>query len=188
MRNFTLVLRSVSHIFSSLWNVGWWREHIWNPLVSNVIQGRAISVHFYITTYILSGGISVCFRKWVHFTPLPLLALLLFILKGVKHLFLKLKANSLYESLENPEVDYYLKIWITISKSGLQSRNGGRPIPRKICRLLLWQVHWNVNQFTQERSKESYGKCILYNLRKVSGNPLKISENKWTNLTIFLWH
>ena len=116
---------------------------------------------------------------------LPDLVLLLFILKDVKHLFLKLKANSLYESLENPEVDYYLKIWITISKSGLQSRNGGRPIPRKICRLLLWQVHWNVNQFTQERSKESYGKCILYNLRKVSGNPLKISENKWTNLTNF---
>ena len=138
MRNFTLVLRSVSHIFSSLWNVGWWREHIWNPLVSNVIQGRAISVHFYITTYILSGGISVCYRNWVLFTLPPLFALSLFILNGVKHIFLKLKANSLYASrwkralsidcnlsggLQSRNLDYNFEIWITISKSGLQSRN-----------------------------------------------------------------
>ena len=116
MRIFTLVLRFVSHIFSSLWNVGWWREHIWNPLVSNVIQGRAISVHFYITTYILSGGISVYYRNWVLFTLPPLFALSLFILNGAKHIFHKLKANSLYESLENPQVDYNLKIWITIWK------------------------------------------------------------------------
>ena len=74
------------------------------------------------------------------------------------------------------QVDYNLEIWITISKSGLQSQNGGRPIPKKICSLLLLQVHWNVNQFTEEPRKESYCKYILYNLRKVSENPFKISD------------
>ena len=123
-----------------------------------MIQGRAISVHFYITTYILSGGNFCVSQKLGTFYPPSLICSFLLHLNGAKHILHKLKANSLYASLENPQVDYNLKIWITIwkwratnSQENLQPSLGAsalkcQPIHRGTKQRILLQINFMLSK------------------------------------------